>query len=87
MEHRIKKLEKGNKIKTIYDYTLKELQEQIKPSFRAKQIYDWIYKKYATSFDEMKNIPKDLKERLFDTYPIDICKIIRIEKSLDSLGP
>ena len=68
---------------TIYDYTLKELQEKIKPSFRAKQIYDWIYKKYATSYEEMKNIPKDLKQTLEEKYPIDICKIIRIETSTD----
>ncbi len=68
---------------TIYDYTLKELQEKLKPSFRAKQIYNWIYKKYATSYDEMKNIPKDLKENLTKNYPIDICKVINIEISTD----
>ena len=70
-------------IKTIYDYTLDELKESIKPSFRAKQIYNWIYKKYVTSYDDMKNIPKDLKENLTENYPIDICKIIRIEESTD----
>ena len=68
---------------TIYDYTLKELQEKLKPSFRAKQIYNWIYKKYATSYDEMKNIPKDLKEDLEQNYPIDICKVINLEISSD----
>ena len=47
---------------SIYDYTLDELKEQLKPSFRAKQVYNWIYKKYASSYDEMKNIPNDLKE-------------------------
>ncbi len=70
-------------IKTIYDYTLKELQEKLKPSFRAKQIYNWLYKKYAISYDEMKNIPKDLKENLIVNFPINICKIIHIEESLD----
>ncbi len=33
------------------------------PSFRAKQIYDWICKG-VSSFDEMKNIPKDLRAEL-----------------------
>ncbi|BFU77876.1 23S rRNA (adenine(2503)-C(2))-methyltransferase RlmN [Arcobacter sp. 15-2] len=55
----------------------------MKPSFRAKQIYNWIYKKYATSYDEMKNIPKNLKVELEEKYPMDICKIIRIEESSD----
>ncbi|MGK0255799.1 MAG: 23S rRNA (adenine2503-C2)-methyltransferase [Arcobacteraceae bacterium] len=68
---------------TIYDYTLEELQDKVKPSFRAKQIYNWIYKKYATSYEEMKNIPKDLKADLEENYPIDICKIISMEESLD----
>jgi 23S rRNA (adenine2503-C2)-methyltransferase len=69
--------------KTVYDYTLEELQDKVKPSFRAKQIYNWIYKKYATSYEDMKNIPKDLKKDLQKNYPIDICKIISIEKSSD----
>ncbi len=71
------------KINTIYNYTLKELQEQIKPSFRAKQIYNWLYKNYATSYEDMKNIPKNLKEELVQTYPIDIAKVIRTEESSD----
>ncbi len=70
-------------MKTIYDYRLKELQETIKPSFRAKQIYNWLYKKYITSYEEMKNIPKDLKENLEINYPINIAKIIRVEESSD----
>ena len=32
---------------SIYDYTLDELKEKLKPSFRAKQVYNWLYKKYA----------------------------------------
>jgi 23S rRNA (adenine2503-C2)-methyltransferase len=59
------------------------LQEKIKPSFRVKQIYDWIYKKYVTSYDEMKNIPKSLKANLEKNYPIDICSIINTEISSD----
>ena len=70
-------------MKSIYDYTLRELQDTIKPSFRAKQIYNWIYKKYVTSYEDMKNIPKDLKEKLSINIPIDIAKIIRIEESSD----
>ena len=70
-------------MKTIYDYTLEELKNEIKPSFRAKQIYNWLYKKYAISYDDMKNIPKDLKESLAKNYPINIGKIVRVEKSTD----
>ena len=78
MEHR-----KGINIKTIYDYALEELENKIKPSYRAKQIYNWLYKKYSTSYDEMQNIPKNLKNDLKKNFPIDIGKIIKIEKSSD----
>ena len=70
-------------MQSIYDFTLKELQEQLKPSFRAKQVYDWVYKKYSISYDEMKNIPNDLKENLTQNYNIDILNIAKKEKSSD----
>ena len=28
---------------SLMDYTLKELATQVKPAFRAKQIYSWLY--------------------------------------------
>jgi 23S rRNA (adenine2503-C2)-methyltransferase len=68
---------------SIQDYTKEELLNQIKPSFRAKQIYSWLYHKYVSSFDEMKNLPKGLKEELKDRYRIDILKTIKVEDSID----
>jgi len=67
----------------IQDYTREELSKLIKPSFRAKQIYSWLYHKYVSSFDEMKNLPKVLKEELSDNYKIDLLKIIKVEDSVD----
>ena len=32
--------------------------------FRAKQIFQWLWQKYATSFDEMTNLSKDLRSAL-----------------------
>lgn len=52
---------------------LKELSEKEMPLFietveqkpyRTKQIINWIYKKYAVSFDEMTNLSKDLRKEL-----------------------
>ena len=34
---------------------VKELGE---PKFRAKQLYEWIHRRHAASFDEMTNLPK-----------------------------
>ena len=70
-------------MQSIYDYTLDELKEQLKPSFRAKQVYNWIYKKYATSYDDMKNLPKDLVSNLKENYALNILKIVKKEESSD----
>jgi len=68
---------------SLYDFTLNELKEKVKPSFRAKQIYGWLYHQYAQSFDEMKNIPKNLKEELGQKYLVNPMKIVRKEESSD----
>ncbi len=67
----------------IQDYTREELAQLIKPAFRAKQIYSWLYHKYVTSFDEMKNLPHSLREELKEKYRIEILKMIKKEKSRD----
>lgn len=67
----------------IQDFTQEELLGMIKPSFRAKQIYHWMYHKYASSFDEMKNLPKDLKEKLNEEYTIAPLKQVMVQNSKD----
>ncbi len=68
---------------SLLDFTLKELQEQVKPSFRAKQIYGWLYHNYVQNFDEMKNIPKALKDALAEKFIVNPLKIIKKEESTD----
>ncbi|MGD9685096.1 MAG: 23S rRNA (adenine(2503)-C(2))-methyltransferase RlmN, partial [Candidatus Obscuribacterales bacterium] len=34
------------------------------PDFRAKQLHNWIYGKYAGSFEEMSNLSSDLRAKL-----------------------
>ena len=69
--------------KTILDYTKAELASMVKPSFRAKQIWGWIYHQYATSFETMANLPKAMREELDQTYEIMPLKIARKECSTD----
>lgn len=68
---------------SLMDFTQKELASFIKPAFRAKQIYGWLYHHYADNFDAMKNIPKALKEELQEKYLINPLKIVRKEESSD----
>ncbi|MCW8896277.1 23S rRNA (adenine(2503)-C(2))-methyltransferase RlmN [Sulfurimonas sp.] len=68
---------------SLLDFTQKELLSQIKPAFRVKQIFGWLYHNYASDFDDMKNIPKALKEELSQKYIVDPLKIVNKEESSD----
>ena len=68
---------------SLLDFTQKELMQIVKPSFRAKQIFGWLYHQYAENFDAMKNIPKSLKEELSKKYIVDPLKIAKKEVSTD----
>jgi 23S rRNA (adenine2503-C2)-methyltransferase len=52
----------------IRELTLTELKEKLEQigekAFRAKQIYEWLWKKNAASFEEMTNLSKDLRTLL-----------------------
>ena len=65
----------NTKRKLIREQTVEELAENLKsnnfPSFRAKQIMDWLWKKNVGSFEEMKNIGKNLQEFLNSNFIID----------------
>lgn len=54
--------------------SFEEIDEYVKSigekSFRTKQIYEWIQKRGISSYEEMNNIPKVLKEKLSDKYVI-----------------
>lgn len=69
--------------KSLYSYTLDELTKLIKPSFRAKQIYGWLYHNFVSSFDEMSNLPRSLREELDENYIINPLKILKREFSSD----
>lgn len=68
---------------SLLDFTKEELAQIVKPSFRAKQIFGWIYHNYADSFDEMQNLPKALREELAQKYVINPLRIAKKEVSSD----
>lgn len=68
----------------IKSMTLEELtvwfKEQGEPAFRAKQVFQWLYRG-ATSFDEMSNLSKKLRLKLSDTCLITAPKVARKQVS------
>lgn len=53
------------------------------PKFRASQVYDWLWKQHAASFDSMKNIGAELCEYLDAHYLIDHLVLDSMQKSND----
>ncbi|KXH87095.1 23S rRNA (adenine(2503)-C(2))-methyltransferase RlmN [Sporosarcina sp. HYO08] len=60
--------------KSIYGLTIDQLTEWIvehgQKKFRAAQIWDWLYKKRVTNFEDMKNINKECIQLLADHFVI-----------------
>lgn len=71
----------------IYDLTLSQLEDWLKangePAFRAAQIYDWLYKKRATSFEQMSNLSKSLRDKLEEHFRFVTLKEITKQVSSD----
>lgn len=74
-----------NDLQDIKSLSLNELEQALadlgEPKYRAKQIFQWLHKKYVNSFDEMLNLSKDLRQKLKENYYIS-CSAI--EKKLIS---
>jgi len=75
-----------NKI-DIRSLSLNALQEHFirmdEKSFRAKQVYEWLWKKSCFSFNEMSNISKELRAKLDENFVINNVKINTSQVSAD----
>ena len=73
----------------IFGYNIDELNEEFKklniPSYRSKQIADWIYKKGKFSFYEMTNLSKNLQENLAEKFKIITPILLKRLNSKDNL--
>lgn len=49
--------------------------------FRSKQVYEWLHRHLVLSYDEMTNLPKNLREELKYKFPIYTCSIARKQVS------
>ena len=67
-----------------YDDLEKEVIENLnEKKYRAKQIYEWLYRKKAEKFEEMTNLSKELIAKLNENYYIDNLEILKKQVSVD----
>jgi 23S rRNA (adenine2503-C2)-methyltransferase len=71
----------------IKDLSLKELELVFKgwgvPTYRAQQVFSWIYERGAHTFEQMSNLPLDLRLKLKDNFYTLSLKIAKILRSQD----
>jgi 23S rRNA (adenine2503-C2)-methyltransferase len=51
--------------------------------FRAKQVYEWLWKKSAKDFDQMTNLSLELRQLLKQHFTINPIKVDRMQRSTD----
>jgi 23S rRNA (adenine2503-C2)-methyltransferase len=60
---------------SLLDMSLPEFEiwlgERGQPAFRARQIWEWTYRRFARRFEDMTDLPRDLRERLASEATID----------------
>ena len=73
--------------KNIKSFTYDELVDELvnlgEKSFRAEQVFRWIYQENVSSFDDMTNLSKDLRQKLEENYSLHNFKIIKKLESKD----
>ncbi len=71
----------------IKNLTFSELKEELRrlpaPSYRAGQIFRWVYKRGNDSVDDMTNMPKELRGKLSQEYYIGRITLKERIKSMD----
>ena len=69
----------------IRSLSFEELTCKIKemgfPAYRAKQMYEWMHIHFVRNFDEMSNIPKDLREKCSEDFSFTALEIERMQES------
>lgn len=74
-------MEKRDILSMSFEELTAAVKELGEPAFRAKQIYSWLHVSCVTSFDDMTNISKALRQKLNDNFVIFT---VSIEKKLIS---
>ena len=74
-------------MKNLRSSRLEELEHLMnewgEPKFRAKQVHEWIWKKFANNIEEMTNLSKSLRERLSKEFFIPKVKTHHSQFSSD----
>lgn len=75
--------ENSTKKLNLLDFTADELEKIIQPKFRVKQLFEWIYQKYADDFSQMSSLSKNLREEFALKFHFAPLECVKFEQSID----
>jgi len=71
----------------LYDLGLDELESYVgglgEPSYRAQQVWEWLYVHLADSVHQMTNLPGALRERLVGETTLRLLEVVETARSAD----
>jgi 23S rRNA (adenine2503-C2)-methyltransferase len=74
-------------MKNLREIALPELEAMLvaagEPKFRAKQVHEWVWQKFAADINDMTNLPKALREKLSQDFFIPKVKMHHSQYSSD----
>jgi 23S rRNA (adenine2503-C2)-methyltransferase len=68
----------------LFDELQEELHKLGEPSYRARQIADWLYQRRVKSFDEMTDLSRNLRAQLAHQFAFSNLDVVRVLGSRDS---
>jgi len=78
---------KAGALRNIRELNAAELnklfEEMGEKSFRAKQVWEWLWQKHAFSFDDMTNLSKELRTKLKENFSFPSLKVDAVQYSTD----
>ncbi len=60
------------------------MRELGQPDYRARQLADWLYRKRVRSFEEMTDLPRDLREQIAARFSLAPPEMVRVLGSADT---
>ncbi|MFN8498063.1 MAG: 23S rRNA (adenine(2503)-C(2))-methyltransferase RlmN [Anaerolineae bacterium] len=80
----------SEKLISLLDLTYAEIEAfvaaQGEPRFRARQIWDWLYRQLARDFDAMTNLPRAFRQRLSETTTLTLLEPVAETWSGDGMA-
>lgn len=71
----------------MLDFEYRELDKLLtewgEPSYRTKQLWEWVYKHLVDNFHQMTNLPKELRQRLEEEFSLSFLEPLETLESAD----